>query len=288
MQGLLDSKLRNQVLLSKEYAERHSYYDKVVATLKRNKYDIKLFNEWQNKKLKTWQFSVLQKLMTQHLRKVLWVVDINGNTGKTFLCNFMSILYGFLYFDGMLCTRDLPLLIDESLKGIMIDVSRAAIGKFDYASLEGMKNGVFVTGKYRGCCKRIPQSPVGVFANNFPDFSQLSDDRWEIVVLGEGEFSNVETVGDISPQSSYPFLEPKPFPNFDEEFDLRSYLENHVVPDGETIIMPSTSLTTLPTLSSSNPVNNGLMIQDPAIQVQETIHTSQLAGPSIVQAQPGK
>ena len=146
----------------------------------------------------------------------------------------------FLYFDGMLSTRDLPHLIDDSLRGIVIDVSRAASGKFDYASLEGMKNGVFVTGKYRGSCKRIPPSAVGVVANNFPDFSQLSNDRWEVLVLGEGDFTNVSMAGNIFPRASYPFVEPNPFPCFDEDFDLRSYLESGVVADNDTTIMQST------------------------------------------------
>lgn len=153
LNGLLDNEKVQQIICSKEYSDRYLYYAKVADHLRDLRFQIASFNEWKTKKLFPWQFKVLQLIVKQNIREVLWIVDPNGNRGKSFLADYINILYGFVLLNANISTRDIiPLLKD--MKGFAFDVPRAMLASFDYSFVECAKNGYIISGKYGGNKRR--------------------------------------------------------------------------------------------------------------------------------------
>ena len=163
--------------------------------------------------------------MNQPPRQILWVFDRHGNCGKTFLADFLNILYHFQLINGTINTRDLGYMIEEDVKGFAIDVSRAAIANFDYCALEHLKNGYLSTGKYGGKSRRFEVVPIVVFSNAEPDLGQLSMDRWRVLTVGEGILGNMAMDVTISPEEDFPYVDPvAQTPDLTDSYDLRNYL----------------------------------------------------------------
>ena len=230
LRGLLSKKIKPQIVASKEYADRHLYFDKAAAYIEEIQLLNTLFQKWQSKKLYLWQYQVLRMIKEQNERQVLWIVDRAGNNGKSFLSSYLNILYGYLLFDGLVSTRDIGALITASACGYCFDVSRSSLASFNYGCLESVKNGFVVSGKYRGTTRRFEIKPVVVFANNYPDLTQLSEDRWCVHTLGEGQLSDLRKEAVVSPSEIFPFEKPPSPPDLSEEFNLREYLEDHLPP----------------------------------------------------------
>ena len=166
--------------------------------------------------------------MLQDSRKVLWVVDEEGNFGKSFLANFLNILYGFLLLDGTLPNRDVALFLDSDTKGIIFDISRDAHVLFNYATVEALKNGYISSGKYSGRACRFDPVKIVVFCNNFPDRTRLSRDRWDILALGEGELNDISKIPIVSPEQEFAFIPPPDVPDLTENFSLRNFLYRYM------------------------------------------------------------
>ena len=205
LRGLLDSTTKPQVMVSKEYSDRHQYFDKALSYIQGVKLASDLYQKWKVKQLYIWQYQVLKMAKEQNERQVLWIINQTGNNGKTFLASYMNILYGFDLFDGLVNTRDIGFIMKSSASGYCFDVSRSSIASFDYCCLENIKNGFIVSGKYRGTTRRLEVKPVVVFANDTPDRRQLSDDRWKICTLGEGELSDLTKDAVVSPSAIFSF-----------------------------------------------------------------------------------
>lgn len=228
---LFTCQIQIQLKITKEYAQNHIYYDRRVTELRRIKRNLKLFGEWKEKLLKQWQFQIVGKLMNQSDRKILWIVDHVGNNGKTFLSMYLHVLYNFAYIDGVINTRDLPNLVPEEAAGVVIDVSRAALQRFDYSALESIKNGFFVSGKYRGEKRLGSPLKILVCSNGNPDRHMLSEDRWDVITFGDVDFIVAPNdIPRVSPRQTYPFIEPVPLPDFSEQFRPRPFLLGRLPP----------------------------------------------------------
>ena len=234
IKGLLDPNCVLQVKASREYAERSSYYDKITSSILELQEKKILFNQWKKRLLFEWQFDVMEKLFKQDPRKILWVTDSSGNRGKTFLCSYLSILYRFQYLDGQLNCRDLASLVDKTSNGVVFDVSRSSKASFDYGALESLKNGILISGKYRGHCKRFTTPmKIAVFSNSFPVIENLSRDRWDIVNLDNVPINGNEPI--VCPNNRYPFETLPAIPELNEDFDLRVFLEARVEGDRQNL-----------------------------------------------------
>ena len=276
IRGLLNPDYSVQIKVTKDYADRNIYFDRVTNMLKTLMDQHKMFAKWQNKLLYPWQFEILDKVLTQEERKVLWIVDRQGNNGKTYLAFYLTILYNFQYLDGNVNGRDLGSILRISSAGIVFDVSRAALDSFDYAVVESLKNGALVSGKYRGAYKCFSPMKIIVFSNNFPNISLLSEDRWEIINLGEGDYTQLDKSAIVAPQNKYPFVEPIALPELNEKFNLREFLEGRVS-DENGLIDIERALYCRPQKIVSNCDSRRKVQVRPR---QDIIGTSQVAGPS--------
>lgn len=159
---------------------------------------------------------------------MLWVIDHEGNAGKSFVANFLNILYGYLLVDGTMQVRDVALIFNNTHKGLCCDVPRSAIGKFNYEAVESFKNGYMSSGKYSGRTVRFNPVPVLVLANAHPDYAKLSFDRWVVLTMGAGALENVSKTAIINPRAEFPFVEPAESPLLTEDFDVRGFVCAHM------------------------------------------------------------
>ena len=177
IKGLLTEKCALQMMVTREYGQQHVYYDKVVRKIKEVRKVNEIHQQWSSKKLRPWQYSVFKRTIQQDDRKITWIYNFKGNSGKSFLANYISILYNFQLLDGQVNTRDLAHTLNDNAAGVCLDVCRAAAVTFDYGVLETLKNGYIVSGKYAGKCIRFTHMKVVVFSNFLPQVAQLSEDR---------------------------------------------------------------------------------------------------------------
>lgn len=120
-------------------------------------------------------------LMIQDNRKILFIVDSIGNTGKSYFCNIMKKLYGhkvFITKGGK--TLDLSYIFKRE-EYVLYDCPRT--GEINYQFLECMKDGYITSNKYESQNKQWGGSKVIVLTNSEPDLSKLSLDRYLIINL---------------------------------------------------------------------------------------------------------
>ena len=251
IKGLLNGKTSLQTMLSKEYASQHIYYDKIIRKIKEVRSMRELFLEWSQKRLRVWQYVVLKRVLTQGDRIVTWIYDERGNNGKSFLANYLSILYDFQLLDGQISCRDLAGVLNVNASGISLDVCRAAAHSLDYGAIECLKNGYLTSGKYAGKCLRFKPMKLVVFSNFYPDRSKLSQDRWDVLTVGEGPLENLDEDSVITPSQQHPFIEPPPDCDLSCSFNLRQFLIEHGVIEADRLVTATNESQTQVTISQS-------------------------------------
>ncbi|AFS65299.1 replication-associated protein [Dragonfly orbiculatusvirus] len=194
----------SEVRCSSTYVRSKRAIDEVVSEYREFEVRKSRFRELSTCLLKLWQMSVLLKLFNQNDRQVLWVVDVAGGCGKTFLSNILFSCYSFDLFDGVTQAKDICFLLSETINGIVFDVTRSDSSQFSYQTLEACKNGFVMTGKYMGKRRVFKSCPVVIFSNCEPDLVRLSSDRW-VVYNVPAQARSQEAI--YSPQALWPFKE---------------------------------------------------------------------------------
>ena len=117
-------------------------------------------------------------------REVQFIVDSEGNSGKTFFCQWY-----FTNFDDAQILRigkrdDLAFAIDESKRVFLFDVPRSQMEFLQYSVLEMLKDRMVFSAKYHSSMKILRNRPhVIVFSNEFPEMSKMSSDRFNVKEL---------------------------------------------------------------------------------------------------------
>lgn len=119
-------------------------------------------------------------------RKIIWVYDPKGNTGKTALCKYLMVTEPQKYYcvNQMGGMHHFGTIVREALKSewnggcMLIDLARDAQEKSFYEPLECLKNGMITSLKYVGGTSVFNIPHVVVFANFEPEGDRLSKDRW--------------------------------------------------------------------------------------------------------------
>jgi len=141
--------------------------------------------------LNCWQKIVMDKLMSQDNRTILFVIDTNGNRGKTFLGLYLRQMFGdkHLTITSSMKERDAAHVLAQApnLESVTFDYSRQVTPEgFAWGLFETLKNGVVTTGKYQSQTIYFKNFvKVAVFTNHDPSygFHKLSKDRVEVVNL---------------------------------------------------------------------------------------------------------
>jgi len=159
--------------------------------------------EMEDQKLRNWQIKIFKGLMAQNNRKIMWVYDVQGGKGKTWLAAYLRDVYQFDLLNGTTLTKDVVGLLSDEIRGVAFDVTRNDSAHFSYQTLEHVKNGYLITGKYEGIKRLFKICPVIVFANFEPIRTALSEDRWDIHCLQDGICEEVQEET-YDPKEDYP------------------------------------------------------------------------------------
>lgn len=127
-------------------------------------------------------------------RVIYWYWSDKGCTGKTTFARYLHRKYGFIALSGR--AADMKHAIVEYVKtnmttptGIVINIPRSVdAGFISYTGFEEIKDMFFFSGKYEGGMVDGNPPHLIVFANEMPDTSKMSDDRWSIKCLDPDDY----------------------------------------------------------------------------------------------------
>lgn len=175
--------------------------------------------------LYAWQKRIIEetKIWPADDRKITWVVDTVGNSGKTSLARHLVLTRPLnVYYVSMGKNTDILYGVTEFVKSkhtdlelVIFDVPRCVEGHISYNAIEQIKNGIWFSSKYEGGTQVINPPHIVIFANFFPDTDKLSEDRWDIRGLTTKDFEILKTGSADKPKT-----EKKPeinIPKFKEE-----------------------------------------------------------------------
>lgn len=115
-------------------------------------------------------------------RSVNWIVDLEGNQGKTYLAKHLVAEHNAFYCGGGRHADIIHAYNGEPV--IVFDFVRDKEDQVPYGVIEALKNGLVFSAKYNSCTKtRVGEAHIIVFSNFEPDQTKLSRDRWRITRL---------------------------------------------------------------------------------------------------------
>lgn len=134
--------------------------------------------------LRPWQVYLKTKLEEPpDRRKVIFVVDEIGNSGKSWFAHYYTRLLGEssqVLLPGK--KNDMAYALRPGLKVVFLDAPRSKQGEFiQYDFLEDLKNGYVFSSKYESRIKSYEPMHVVVNMNEAPDLNKLSTDRYLIL-----------------------------------------------------------------------------------------------------------
>lgn len=135
--------------------------------------------------LRTWQQELNAKLNLQaHDREVIFLVDLIGNTGKTWFARYYcsNHVSAQIILPGK--KADMAYVLRQDIRVLFVDAPRSKQGEYlQYDFLEEVKNGFVFSSKYESRVKTLASCHVVVSMNEMPDMSKLSQDRYHIIEI---------------------------------------------------------------------------------------------------------
>lgn len=171
-----------------EYIKKEGGNVYIDGKLLRQPIIIKRENLW------IWQLALLKILEEDpDEREIIWIYEETGGTGKTAFMKYCFANMKAIPVSGKGSDIKFAIYNYGIKKGyypdiIFVDLPRSFDTSFlSYTALEEVKNGCFFVNKYESDAILIPTPHVVIFANEFPDVSKLSKDRWVINLIDKSE-----------------------------------------------------------------------------------------------------
>ena len=173
------------------HEESLSKNDKEALRLYRNQ---RLRLDISEEKLRPWQikvFNIIEEKKNEE-RKVFWVHDVKGNTGKSWFQNYVEAYYGYqrvFRCDLRIKHKDICNILRKrglsTINIFMFNDARSTEGDGYvncYRILEDIKDGAITSSKYDNDIIKVnTPNIVIVFSNVRPNKEKLSKDRWMII-----------------------------------------------------------------------------------------------------------
>lgn len=135
-----------------------------------------------------WQASICERVVDpcDDSRKIYFYVDFVGNRGKSWLCAYLISKYPERVQVLSVGKRDdLAHVIDETKDIFLFDCPRGSMQFLQYSILEKLKDRMIFSPKYCSTVKILSRVPhVVVFCNEEPDRTTMSEDRWNVTIIG--------------------------------------------------------------------------------------------------------
>lgn len=115
-------------------------------------------------------------------RKVIFIVDPEGNKGKSWLCRYWLTRRGGTQFLSVGKRDDLAYAIRPGPDLFVFDFPRGTMQFVQYPIFEQLKNRVVFSTKYQSQMKILPSNVhVVCFSNEAPDMNALTPDRYRVI-----------------------------------------------------------------------------------------------------------
>lgn len=135
--------------------------------------------------LREWQQQLNHDLLlAADRRKVIFIVDYTGNTGKSWFCHYYCSIHenAQVILPGK--KADMSYVLDPLIRVLFVDAPRSKQGEYlQYDFLEDVKNGYVFSPKYESRIKTLDKVHVVVMMNEQPDQTKLSRDRYDIRII---------------------------------------------------------------------------------------------------------
>lgn len=157
------------------YLQYKAAYDELVEQERDRVYRESMFNLMKDCVLREWETQVVEELFIQQERHILWIVEPDGSSGKTWLARYLLYVHDFVLLDGYVTPETAVKKIPHRPTGIVLDLTKDQVKKLNYSMLDGLKNGHVLTHYFDVC-------PVLVLSSKMPRKKQISRDRLMISV----------------------------------------------------------------------------------------------------------
>jgi len=153
--------------------------------------DIEVSDPLAGKELFPWQAEVIDILAGDpDDRSIRWIWEAAGSTGKTTLAKHLCLTNkgSILYVSGKAADVKFAIASMKIKPRIVLwDIPRSSLGYVSFPAMEEVKQGIFFSGKYEAGMVILNPPHVLCFANQLPDRTQLSEDRWWVRRIEGGE-----------------------------------------------------------------------------------------------------
>lgn len=136
---------------------------------------------YTNITLNKMQNEVIEHMNAQDDRKITWVYDEVGNSGKTYLSKHLIAAKGAVRFTNGR-TGDIAFAYNNE-DIIIFDFARSCEERINYQIIEDLKNGILFSSKYNSKCKIFNPPKIVIMANFMPNLKSMSEDRWDIIIV---------------------------------------------------------------------------------------------------------
>lgn len=167
--------------------------EETIEEKEKRRMEMILEDEYKDVEWKEFQKEILDIINGEvSRRKIYWFWETTGNIGKSYIFKYIALKYPKKVILGNGKMADVFNQINKHIENgnepeiVLLDVPRDyAENYFNYGGLENIKNGCFYSGKYEGgkCIFKIPH--IIVIANEEPNYTKLSKDRYEVKDLEE-------------------------------------------------------------------------------------------------------
>lgn len=119
-------------------------------------------------------------------RTIYWFWEPDGGAGKSAFTKWLIVNKGALVLSGKAADMKYGILKYKEKNGdapdiVIFDVPRSNQDYISYTGMEEIKNGFFFSPKYESDMVVFNSPHIIVFANNLPEYSKLSADRWKVI-----------------------------------------------------------------------------------------------------------
>lgn len=146
--------------------------------------------EYDGVEWKPWQQKVLDVIDGPvDKRAIHWFYEPDGNAGKSYLSKYIALTKKVILGGGKandVLNQCRVFLEEAAPEVILMDVPRSSKEYVNYGLMEKLKDGCAYSGKYEGGVLLFKAPHFIVFANEAPDTSKMSKDRWAIYRIAEG------------------------------------------------------------------------------------------------------
>ncbi|AJF23077.1 rep protein [Human smacovirus 1] len=148
---------------------------------------IKVPDAIRNAQLRPWQQHLVD--LKQNDREVDCIIDLRGNTGKSFVTKYMCMKNMAINIPSGLTGKDIMRMCMKRAKlgTYIFDIPRAGSkqAKETWSAIESIKNGYMWDDRYTWEEMWIDSPRVFVFTNEYPKYDLLSEDRFRFWAPGE-------------------------------------------------------------------------------------------------------